>query len=151
VESGIGRLTELFPDRGFEPKLAEEYNRMMSRSYESIRDFIILHYWASRRDGELWRYCRNMPLPEALWHQIELFKARGVVALYDSGAFAEPSWVSIYFGLGVFPVGHDPMTKLIDEAALTRELERRARLVRGAAQSLPVHGSFIDKYCRAAA
>lgn len=149
VESGIGRLIELFPDRGFEPKLAEEYNRVMARSYESIRDFIILHYRASRRDGELWRYCRNMPIPDGLRHQIELFKARGVVALYDRGAFAEPSWISIYFGLGLFPQRHDPMADLIDEATLRRELERRTRIVTGAAQSLSTHGAFIDKYCRA--
>ena len=151
IESGIGRLVELFPDRGFEPKLAQEYNRLMARSYESIRDFIILHYYASGREGELWRYCRNMAIPDSLHHQIELFKARGVVALYDSGAFAEPSWVSIYFGLGVFPARHDPMTDLIENAALGRELQRRARLVSGAAQSLPKHGAFIDKYCGAAA
>jgi tryptophan halogenase len=149
VESGIGRLVELFPDQGFEPKLAEEYNRLMARSYESIRDFIILHYHATRRDGELWRYCQNMAIPEGLRHQIELFKASGAVALYDSGAFAEPSWISIYFGLGVFPRRHDPMGDLIEEAALRRELERRARIVTGAAQSLPMHGAFIDKHCRA--
>ena len=149
VESGIGRLVELFPDRGFEPKLAEEYNRLMARSYESIRDFIILHYYASRRDGELWRYCQNMPIPEGLRHQIELFKASGTVALYDSGAFVEPSWISIYFGLGVFPRRHDPMGDLIAETALKRELARRALIVSGAAQSLPKHDAFIDKYCRA--
>ena len=151
IESGIGRLIELFPGRGFEPKLAQEYNRLMARSYESIRDFIILHYWASRRDGRLWDHCRNMPLPEGLRHQIDLFGARGTVALYDSGAFVEPSWVSIYFGLGVFPGSHDPMADLIEEGALAHELQRRARLVQGAAQSLPMHGSFIDRYCRAAA
>lgn len=150
VESGIGRLIELFPDRGFEPRLAAEYNRLMTRSYESIRDFIILHYHKSRRDGEFWRYCQNMAIPDALRHQIELFQAAGVVALYDSGAFAEPSWVALYLGLGVFPRRHDPMADLIDEAALVRELPRRARIVAGAAQSLPVHGTFIDKYCRAA-
>jgi tryptophan halogenase len=150
VESGIGRLIELFPDQGFEPKLAQEYNRLMSRSYESFRDFIILHYSASGRDGELWRHCRSTPIPDALRHQVELFKARGTVALHDSGAFAEPSWVSIYFGLGVFPRGHDPMADLIDPATLSRELQRRARIVGGAAQSLPPHGAFIDKYCRAA-
>jgi len=149
VESGIGRLVELFPDRGFEPKLAEEYNRLMGRSYESIRDFIILHYWASRREGELWRYCQNMAIPDGLRHQLELFKARGAVALYDSGAFAEPSWISIYFGLGLFPRRHDPMTDMIEQAALQRELERRVRIVTGAAQSLPTHGAFIDRYCQA--
>jgi tryptophan halogenase len=149
VESGIGRLIELFPDRGFEPTLAEEYNRLMARSYESIRDFIILHYCASRRDGELWRYCRNMPIPDGLRHQIELFKARGVVALYDRGAFAEASWISIYFGLGVFPQRHDPMADLIERAVLKRELERRTRIVTGAARSLKTHGAFIDQYCRA--
>lgn len=151
VESGIGRLIELFPDRGFEPKLADEYNRLMNRSYESIRDFIILHYHASAREGELWDHCRNMAVPDALRHQIELFKAGGVVALYDRGAFAEPSWVSLYFGLGVFPRRHDPMADHIDEAALSRELQRRARIVAGAAQSMPMHGAFIDKHCRAAA
>ena len=151
VESGIGRLIELFPDRGFEPKLAQEYNRLMTRSYESIRDFIILHYHASGREGELWDHCRNMAIPDALRHQIELFRAGGVVALYDRGAFAEPSWVSLYLGLGVFPRRHDPMADLIDEAALSRELQRRARIVAAAAQSLPMHGAFIEKYCRAAA
>lgn len=149
VESGLGRLVELFPDRGFEPKLAEEYNRLMSRSYESIRDFLILHYHASRREEGFWRDVRNMEIPDSLRHQIELFKARGAVALYDSGAFAEPSWVSIYFGHGVFPRRHDPMADLIDDAAVSRELQRRARIVAGAAQSLPMHGAFIDQYCRA--
>ena len=149
VESGIGRLIELFPDRGFEPKLAAEYNRLMMRSYESIRDFIILHYHASGREEEFWRYCQNMPIPEALRHQIELFKAGGVVGLRDSGAFAEPSWVSIYFGLGIFPRRHDPMADLIEAPALGRELARRARIVAGAAQSLTKHDAFIDTYCRA--
>ena len=90
-----------------------------------------------------------MPIPEGLRHQIELFKASGAVALYDRGAFAEPSWISIYFGLGVVPRRHDPMADLIEEAAARRELERRAHIVTGAAQSLSKHGAFIDKYCRA--
>jgi tryptophan halogenase len=149
VESGLGRLIELFPVRGFEPRLAEEYNRLMARNYESIRDFIILHYHASRRSGELWRYCQSMSIPDSLHYQIELFKARGVVALHDRESFAEPSWVSIYFGLGTFPRHHDPMANLIDDGAVRHELERRARIVVGAAQSLPKHSDFINRFCRA--
>ncbi|MGH8201505.1 MAG: tryptophan halogenase family protein [Steroidobacteraceae bacterium] len=149
VEAGIGRLIELFPDRGFEPKLAQEYNRLMTRSYESIRDFIILHYCESRCEGEFWRYCRNMPIPDGLRHQIELFKARGALVIYDRGAFTESSWISIYLGLGVVPSRYDPMADLIESSAVGHELQRRARIVAGAAQSLPKHATFIEKYCRA--
>jgi len=67
-----------------------------------------------------------MSIPDGLHYQIELFKAQGVVTLHDRGSFAEPSWVSIYFGLGTFPRHHDPMANLIDDAAMRRELQRRA-------------------------
>jgi len=49
IMDGVGRLVELFPDRDFRPGLATEYNRRMSRQYESIRDFIILHYKLTER------------------------------------------------------------------------------------------------------
>jgi tryptophan 7-halogenase len=149
IEIGVGRLIELIPDRNFEPRLADEYNRLMSHSFESIRDFIILHYHASQREDEFWRHCRSVPIPEALRHQIELFRASGEVALYDSGAFAEPSWVSIFFGQRIWPRRHDPMSDLIDDAELARELERRRCIVDGAARSLSEHRQFIARFCEA--
>jgi hypothetical protein len=47
---------------GFRPRLADEYNRLMSRSFESIRDFVILHYHLSQRDEDFWRYCRSIDI-----------------------------------------------------------------------------------------
>jgi tryptophan halogenase len=150
IEIGLGRLIELFPDRDFEPRLAEEYNRLMGRSFESIRDFIILHYHLSRRDEEFWRYCRSMAIPEALHHQLQLFRASGQVALYDAGAFAEPSWVSIFFGQRVWPRRHDPMAEVLHRDEVTWDLERRRDLVNRAARSLKTHADFISRYCAAA-
>jgi len=121
----------------------------MSRSFESIRDFIILHYHLSQRDEEFWRYCRAMPIPDALRHQLELFRASGQVALYDSDAFAESSWVSIYFGQRVWPRRHDPMADLIQSRELDWDLERRRVIVGGAARSLTAHGDFISRFCAA--
>jgi len=149
VESGIGKLIELLPDRDFEPKLAEDYNRMMGQSYESIRDFLILHYHASGRDEPFWRHCQTMPIPDPLRHQIELFRASGHVALYDSGSFAEPSWVSIFFGQRVWPQRYDPLADALDAELLGRELERRRRIVDGAAHSLRPHQDFISRFCAA--
>jgi len=94
LNPALAVLIELFPARGFEPRLAEEYNRLMARSYEShtgISSF--LHYHASRRSGELWRYCQSMSIPDGLHYQNRIVKAQGVVTLHDRGSFAEPSWV----------------------------------------------------------
>ncbi len=142
-------MIELFPDRDCEPRLADEYNRLMRRSFESIRDFIILHYHLSQRDEEFWRYCRSMPIPDALRHQLQLFRASGQVALYDSEAFAESSWVSIFFGQRVWPRRHDPMADLIPRERLQQDLERRRHIVGGAARSLTSHGDFITRFCAA--
>jgi hypothetical protein len=61
IETAVGKLIELWPDRDFRPELAEEFNRVMAIRYESVRDFIILHYKLTKRDdSEFWRYCANM-------------------------------------------------------------------------------------------
>lgn len=145
VEIGIGRLIEYFPDRDFAPSLAAEYNRLMSQSFESIRDFILLHYHASRRDGAFWDYFRTLDLPDRLRHQIELFKATGRVAIYDNAAFAEASWVSIFLGQGICPDRYDARVDYLNREKLVRELDRRRALVDGAARSLPAHDQFISR------
>jgi hypothetical protein len=54
------------------------------------------------------------------------------VALFDRRRECRnPSWISIYFGLGVFPHRHDLMADFIEEDVLRRELEHRVRLVTG--------------------
>jgi tryptophan halogenase len=150
VESALGRLIELFPHQGFAPGLADEYNRLTSRQYESIRDFLILHYCATpREDTPFWRDRRHMAIPDSLAAQMELFRASGRVAIRDHASFAEPSWVSIYFGQGVWPRGHDPLADLPDLEPLQAELGHRRRIVAGAAGALPDHAAFIAAHCRA--
>ena len=125
IMDAVGRLIQFLPDRSFKPHLAAEFNRLMARQYESIRDFIVLHYKVTaRRDSELWRYCAAMPIPDTLAHQIELFRSTGRVAILDPDSFAEPSWVSLFLGLGLKPEAYDPFVDHVDEGALVQHFAR---------------------------
>ena len=73
IQMGIDKLLHFWPDESHGAEalaLAAEYNRLSVTEFERIRDFIILHYSANgRQRGDLWRYCREMPLPETLYAQ----------------------------------------------------------------------------------
>ena len=65
-----------------------------------------------------------MPIPDTLAHQIELFRTTGRVAILDPDGFAEPSWVSLFLGLGLMPESYDPFVDHIDAQALLQHFVR---------------------------
>ncbi|RZL33697.1 MAG: tryptophan 7-halogenase [Rubrivivax sp.] len=152
IMDGVGRLIQFLPDRSFKPHLAAEFNRLMAQQYESTRDFIVLHYkLTERRDTELWRYCAAMPIPDPLAHQIELFRTTGRVAILDPGGFAEPSWVSLFMGLGLRPESYDPFVEHVDEAALVQHFARLRQVIAQTAADMPDHGDYIRRHVMAPA
>ena len=144
IQTGIGRLLDLFPDRDMSPALAREYNRRTAREMERVRDFIILHYHlASRDDGELWRHCRAAPPPDTLIDKIELFRARGEISLLEDESFREDSWTAVFTGLGVWPQQAAPQVGREPLAAVEQQAGRFAELIRAAARSVPPHADFL--------
>ena len=152
IMDGVGRLVENFPDRDFAPHLAEEYNRRIAFQYESIRDFIVMHYKLTRRtDSEFWRHCAAMAIPDTLRHQIDLFRSSGRVAILDRDGFAEPSFISILFGLGVTPQAWDPFIDRLDEQALRMHFARLRSAITGTVAAMPDHADYIARHARAEA
>lgn len=150
IMDGVGRLLQFFPDKRFKPHLAAEFNRQMALQYESIRDFIALHYkLTDRRDSELWRYCAAMPIPDSLAHQIELFRSSGRVAIFDPGGFAEPSWVSLFLGLGLQPESYDPFVDHIDPQALLQHFVRLRQAIQQTVGGMPGHADYISRHVKA--
>lgn len=146
IQTGIGRLLELFPDRDFDPAVTAEYNRRTAQEFERVRDFIIAHYHlAGRTDGDLWRHCRETPPPDTLAAKLELFRARGDVALLEDESFREDSWAAVLTGLGVWPGRVSPLVGRLDLRRMEAQAERLAELIGRAAMSLPDHKAYLDE------
>ena len=152
IETAVGKLLELFPDRDCCPELADEFNRVMGTRYESVRDFIVLHYKLTKRDdSEFWRYCANMAIPDSLRHQIELFRATGRVAILDRAGFAEPSYVAMMMGLGVVPKRYDPLADRVDIRVVHGHFAGLRDMIAQAAARMPAHGAYVANQSQAAA
>jgi tryptophan halogenase len=147
IQTGIEKLLALFPDRGFDPALADEYNRTTTLEYERIRDFLFLHYWANERRGDpMWDRCRDTALPEKLAHKVRMFQAHGHLVRYEWESFQDPSWLSMYAGFGIGAAAYDRMADYFPvpdlELALTRMRESIAQAV---ALSEP-HEAFLEAF-----
>jgi tryptophan halogenase len=141
----VERLGALFPDQGFDPALADEYNRITTLEYDRIRDFLLLHYIANQREGEaMWDHVRGLTLPEPLAHKMRMFASRGTMVRYEWESFHDPSWLSMYAGFGMLPPVHDPMADYFTKPELDSAL-RRMREAIARAEALAVsHQAFLE-------
>ncbi len=149
IQAGISKLIALFPDRGFDPMVIDEYNRIAVTEFERIRDFLVLHYkLTERNDTDLWRYCAGMDIPDTLQFKIEHFRKYGRHVAREMDLFGPPSWLAVHIGQFNIPDRCDPLTTL-------RGVDARAWLgkLRGAmaaaAEGQPTHQQFIDQHCKA--
>ena len=113
IISGLYKLIEHFPDRGFAATNIAAYNASAAREYEIFRDFIILHYHLNGRGEPLWRQCREMTVPESLQERIDAYRQTGRMRIEGPDLFRELSWYSIFSGMGVEPDSYDPMTDVV--------------------------------------
>jgi hypothetical protein len=150
IESAVGWLLQYFPDRDFRSELTDEFNRLVAQRYEAVRDFIVLHYKVTNRsDSQFWRYCANMPIPDRLRHQIEVFRETGRVVIYDQQGFSVPSHVSILMGLGIVPKRDDPLIDTMDLRKLHAHFAMLHQTIAQAVKAMPDHTQFIGQHVAA--
>jgi len=149
IQAGIAKLLALFPDRDFDPLVRDEYNRIAHTEFERIRDFLILHYkLTTRDDGALWRYCRDMEIPDTLAFKIEHFRRYGRHIAREMDLFGPPSWHAVHIGQENIPQRFDPVAGYRDKPA--REwLDKLRAAMAAEAEKQPTHRAFIDANCRA--
>ncbi|GAB4520924.1 MAG: tryptophan 7-halogenase [Amphiplicatus sp.] len=146
IQTALTKLASWFPDRRFDPKIIAEYNRLHHLETERIRDFIILHYKATERDDSpLWRYCRNMPIPDSLAEKLELFRRYGKLKQLEGDFFQDASWLAVMLGQFVTPERNDPIADLHETGSLAKTLEKMRAIIARTAQDMPAHAAFIER------
>ena len=110
IQSGIAKLLALFPRGREDALLAEQYDRVLTQEMHDVRDFLILHYRMTEgRNDPLWRYCRDMPIPDTLSYRVEQFRRTGRIVLASDDLFRDASWFAVMDGQGVRPRDYNPM------------------------------------------
>jgi tryptophan halogenase len=151
IQSNISRLIELFPDKNFSPANIAEYNRVVSKEYELIRDFLILHYHhTTREDTAFWCYCKNMDVPESLTHKMELFREGGRLFREPEDLFREASWVQVLLGQGLEPQGYHAMADRLSDEHLQEFMDNVKAIIDKTISPLPSHKNYLEHYIGAA-
>ncbi len=146
IQEGITELLQIFPDKRFLESDSDEYNRRMGLNFERVRDFLLLHYVATQRDDtEMWRYFRNMTLPDTLDEKIQAWLTRGHLIRYEFGVFLPPSWIAVMLGQNLLPRHHDPRVSRMPESSLVHNAESLRQKVEAATAATPGHMDYIRR------
>jgi tryptophan halogenase len=120
----------------------------MKDVYEDARDFIILHYKATRRDdSEFWKYCRAMEVPASLQRKLDLWQAKGRLFREHHELFGTASWVAVLLGQGAVPQEYEPAADALDQQMIADALDKMRTSYRRMAEHMPMHGDFIANAC----
>ena len=152
IQAAILKLIERFPDRRFCTADIADFNAQLGRHFDQIRDFIILHYRATRRsDSPFWDYCRTMPIPESLDIKLETFREQGHVVFSRRGLFIEPNWVAVLLGQGVTPRATDLRVDCLPLNTIALRAAQMREAIRCGAEGMPPHEETVARYCAAPA
>ena len=148
IQSALSRLLKFLPRKDMIDADMAEYNRQSAFEYEKIRDFIILHYKATRRDDTpFWRACRDLDIPDGLKAKLEQFRASGRIFRDADELFAEVGWLQVMVGQGVAPAAWHPLADAIPQAELSEYMSTLKAIIDREVAQADSHEAFLAKHC----
>lgn len=146
LQTGLAHLIDLFPVTADSRLETQEYNAQMQQSFERIRDYQIAHYKLNRIDNEpFWNRLRAMDIPDTLAYKIDLFKARGIVPLYEEEVFDADDWLALFTGHGLMPRSYDPMADMTPDEEAIRHFQNILGFIRQTVEKMSPHEVFIAR------
>ncbi len=150
VQSGLSRLLIHFPDMRFCQSTIDSFNDRTAKEYERVRDFLLLHYSATKRDdSDFWRYCQSIERTPSLVRKIEMFRSQGRIIETDMDLFSPASWLAVMYGQGICPEGHNPVASAMP-LEKSRDLTQQVMTaIQNSVEVMPSHSDFIAEHCAA--
>jgi len=139
IQLGVSKLLELFPDKHFQQALIDEYNTSISRQYELIRNFIILHFHVTQRNDSLfWDYCRNISIPDELNYLLRLFTESGRIDLAQFGV-----WPAVCIGQNIIPQHYDARLDRMNKAQLSQFMTSHRQHINALVDTFPTAAQYL--------
>jgi tryptophan 7-halogenase len=143
IQRGIAMLLKFFPDRDFAVADSDRYNRMLAAEFAHVRDFLLMHYSQTERNGSFWQHCRDIPPTDTLREKIELFRSHGRILREETELFPVLSWLSVMIGQNIVPRRYDPLVDGLDSLKIQTRLEELRAAVQDSVEAMPSHWDFI--------
>jgi tryptophan 6-halogenase len=127
IQNAIEQFVKFFPENGDDDGLRDAYNRQVGHVMDGVREFLILHYYASsRNDNRYWKDAKTRPLPDGLAERV----AQWSVNLPDENSvypyfhgFEPYSYVAMLLGLRGVPVRPLPGLALRSNGGVDRAFQ----------------------------
>ena len=150
IQAVIMKLIERFPGGDIADVEVADFSQQVARSFEQIRDFIILHYKATKRDdSEFWNYCRNMSIPDTLAYRMQIFRETGYTVYDRRELFIETNWIAVLLGQGIVPQTTDLRVDCAPRSEILEQMTQMRQLIAAAVEQLPTHAATVSDYCPA--
>jgi len=147
IQSAIVRFLKMFPNDGIKQGVVDLFNKESKEEYETIRDFIILHYKVNERnDSKFWQDMRNLVVSDRLKLKIEAFAESGLVFDDMNDIFRDSSWLQVMYGQGIIPKDFHPAAKIPSDLQLVSKLKSLQQSKSQAVSEMLSHEDFLNKY-----
>ena len=150
IQSGLVRLLKLFPKDEILASSQALYNRDSKEEFETIRDFIILHYYQNERtDSDFWQDMRRIALPDRLQQKIAAFKDSATIFNENSDIFRDASWVQVMMGQGIIPKSYHPSAGAYSDEAILSLMQKIYQAKQQPLGQMLSHDEFLTRFTAA--
>ncbi|MFC3092922.1 hypothetical protein DRW07_01715 [Alteromonas sediminis] len=160
VQSAVLRLVDLLPDntlnRNAECPSRDEYNHLCEEEYARILDYHCAYFALLAKHDSLsnlpfWQQQQSTEWPDSLTHKMTLFKHTGRLPFYERETFSEKTWLSLFLGLGLWPMQYDRLLD-VGQRSINDSLvacEKFGASIQRMCSDMPSHYMFLQRYCGA--